>query len=116
LIFVCKVVIPAPQIRRFHCVVEFSGALSFEQLSDLAAQMSSSKANVLLVGGGAVGTIAAVNIEAGGLGAVTIVARSNYTQVNDFGYIIESVDHGKLQGWRPTTGALIGSKDLLPSC
>jgi hypothetical protein len=114
LIFVCKIVIPAPQTRKFHCVVELSGPLSFRQLSDLAAQMS--KANVLLVGGGAVGTIAAVNIEAGGLGAVTIVARSNYTQVNDFGYIIESVDHGKLQGWRPTTGALIGSKDLLPSC
>jgi ketopantoate reductase len=78
--------------------------------------MSSSKANVLLVGGGAVGTIAAVNIEAGGLGSVTLVARSNYTRVNDFGYTIESVDHGNLQGWRPTTGALIGSKDLLPSC
>ena len=116
MIFVCKVVIRAPQTRRFHCVGELSGALSFEQLSDLAAQMSSSKANVLLVGGGAVGTIAAVNIEAGGLGAVTIVARSNYNQVNDYGYIIESVDQGKLQGWRPTTGALIGSKDLLPSC
>jgi hypothetical protein len=88
---------------------------SFE-LSVHAAYMSSSKANVLLVGGGAVGTIAAVNIEAGGLGAVTLVARSNYTKINDVGYTIESVDHGKLQGWRPTMGALIESKDLLPSC
>jgi ketopantoate reductase len=78
--------------------------------------MSSLKSNVLLVGGGAVGTIAAVNIEVGGLGAVTLVARSNYVQVNDFGYTIESVDHGKLQRWRPTTGAWIGSEDLLPSC
>jgi ketopantoate reductase len=78
--------------------------------------MSSSKANVLLVGGGAIGTIAAANIEAGGLGAVTLVARSNYAIVNDFGYTIESIDHGKLQRWRPTMGALIRSIDLLPSC
>jgi ketopantoate reductase len=69
--------------------------------------MTTPKANVLLVGGGAVGSIAAVNIEAGGLGAVTLVARSNYIHINRLGYEIESVDHGKLQGWRPTTSASI---------
>jgi ketopantoate reductase len=75
--------------------------------------MSSSKASVLLVGGGAVGTIAAVNIEAGGLGAVTLVARSNYQQVKSFGYEIESIDHGRLKAWRPTHGAWINRRDLI---
>ncbi|KAG4410802.1 hypothetical protein IFR04_016058, partial [Cadophora malorum] len=60
------------------------------------------KANVLLLGGGAVGTIAALNIESGGLGSVTAVLRSNFKVVQDEGYVIESVDHGKLKGWRPT--------------
>ncbi|RDW66793.1 2-dehydropantoate 2-reductase-1 [Coleophoma crateriformis] len=64
--------------------------------------MSASKANVLLVGGGAVGAIAALNIEAGGLGAVTAVLRSNYPAVSQSGYNIESVDHGKLPSWKPT--------------
>ena len=62
------------------------------------------KANVLLLGGGAVGTIAALNIESGGLGSVTAVLRSNFKVVQDEGYVIESVDHGKLEGWRPTRG------------
>ena len=63
------------------------------------------KANVLLVGGGAAGSIAAVNIEVGGLGSVTLVARSNYQQIKDLGYEIESVDHGRLEAWMPSTGA-----------
>lgn len=64
--------------------------------------MSAPKANVLLVGGGAVGAIAALNIEAGGLGAVTAVLRSNYAAVSQNGYNIESVDHGKIPSWKPT--------------
>ncbi len=78
--------------------------------------MASSKANVLLVGAGAVGSIAAVNIEAGGLGAATLVARSNYAHVSDQGDTIESVDHGKIQGWRPTAGASISLKSLPSWC
>ncbi|EXJ84009.1 hypothetical protein A1O3_04676 [Capronia epimyces CBS 606.96] len=62
------------------------------------------RANVLLFGGGAVGAIAALNIETGGLGAVTAVLRSNFQVVRDTGYTIESVDHGSLKGWRPTKG------------
>jgi ketopantoate reductase len=62
------------------------------------------KANILLLGGGAVGAIAALNLEAGGLSAVTAVLRSNFQVVNEEGYTIESVDHGKLKGWRPTRG------------
>jgi ketopantoate reductase len=66
--------------------------------------MTSEKANVLILGGGAVGAIAAVNLEVGGLAEVTAVLRSNFTAVQENGYIIESVDHGKLTGWRPTKG------------
>lgn len=62
------------------------------------------KFNVLLLGGGAVGAIAALNIEAGGLGSVTAVLRSNFKVVEEEGYTIESVDHGNVKGWRPTKG------------
>lgn len=62
------------------------------------------KANVLLVGGGAVGAIAALNIERSGLGAVTVVCRSNFNVVSTEGYTIESVDHGKIKSWKPTKG------------
>jgi ketopantoate reductase len=63
-----------------------------------------SKVNVLLVGSGGVGTIAAVNLELGGLAKVTAVLRSNFEIVRRKGFTITSVDHGKLSGWRPTKG------------
>ncbi|KAF1945692.1 hypothetical protein EJ02DRAFT_36539 [Clathrospora elynae] len=52
--------------------------------------------------GGAVGAIAAVNLEVGGLATVTVVLRSNYKVVNEKGYTIESCDHGSLKGWKPS--------------
>ncbi|KAH8886187.1 6-phosphogluconate dehydrogenase C-terminal domain-like protein [Thozetella sp. PMI_491] len=61
-----------------------------------------SKARVLLIGSGGVGTIAAVNLEAGGLASVVAVLRSNYQVVKERGFSITSVDHGTLIGWRPT--------------
>ncbi|KAI8938848.1 hypothetical protein NX059_004710 [Plenodomus lindquistii] len=64
--------------------------------------MTDPKKTVLIVGGGAVGTIAAVNLEVGGLATVTIVLRSNYNVVNEKGYTIESCDHGHLSGWKPS--------------
>jgi ketopantoate reductase len=66
----------------------------------------SKKKSVLIVGGGSVGAIAAVNLEVGGLAAVTVVLRSNYSLVKESGYRIESCDHGVLEGWRPSTGML----------
>jgi ketopantoate reductase len=62
------------------------------------------KSNVLLIGGGAVGAIAALNIEAGGLGTVCVVLRSNYKVVREFGYTINSIDHGHLSSWTPSKG------------
>jgi len=68
---------------------------------------STAKKNILLVGGGAVGTIAAVNLEHGGLAAVTAVLRSNYSAVETKGFTIDSVDHGRLDSWRPTKGKFV---------
>ena len=62
----------------------------------------SAKANVLLVGSGGVGTMAAYNIEAGGIATVTAVLRSNYEAVKRNGFTITSLDHGYIKGWRPT--------------
>ncbi|KAM5347499.1 hypothetical protein ACJ41O_010504 [Fusarium nematophilum] len=75
------------------------------------------KANVLLIGGGGVGAIAALNIETGGLGVVTAVLRSNFGIVNQQGYTIHSVDHGEILGWKPTKvlGSVPGvTKESLP--
>lgn len=68
--------------------------------------MADRKKTVLIVGGGAVGAIAAVNLEVGGLAEVTLVLRSNYNVVKQSGYTIESCDHGNLRGWKPSIGQL----------
>ncbi|KAK0917039.1 hypothetical protein LTR02_000369 [Friedmanniomyces endolithicus] len=60
------------------------------------------KASVLLVGGGSVGAIAALNLETGKQAAVTIVCRSNFNAVSQNGYNIKSCDHGKVVNWKPT--------------
>lgn len=70
------------------------------------------KANVLLIGSGGVGTMAAYNLEIGGLAAVTSVLRSSYTTVSSVGFTIDSVDHGNIIGWKPTACEFLF---LLPS-
>ncbi|KAJ5725884.1 2-dehydropantoate 2-reductase family protein [Penicillium malachiteum] len=60
------------------------------------------KAKVLIIGGGSVGTIAALNLQSGDLAEVTLVLRSNYQVVEDNGFSIESCDHGKVVSWRPS--------------
>jgi ketopantoate reductase len=64
----------------------------------------SQKAEILLVGSGGVGTIAALNLEKGGLARVTAVLRSNYEKVVNYGFHIKSCDHGEIQNWRPSQG------------
>ena len=64
----------------------------------------SSKSRVLLIGSGAVGTIGAYNLESGGEAEVTAVCRSNFKIVVESGLTIDSCDHGKVNGWRPTEG------------
>lgn len=68
--------------------------------------MTISKANVLLVGCGGIGTIAALNLQIGGRATVTAVLRSNYDYVKNHGFHIRSVDHGLVEGFRPDTSNL----------
>lgn len=64
---------------------------------------SSDKSRVLLVGMGAVGTMAAYALEAGGKAEVTAVLRSNYDVVREKGFSIDSIEHGLgIKGFRPT--------------
>ncbi|PGH13213.1 hypothetical protein AJ79_03771 [Helicocarpus griseus UAMH5409] len=62
----------------------------------------SEKASVLLVGAGGVGAIAALNLDTGGQADVTAVLRSSYEKVVNEGLHIKSIDHGEIQGWRPS--------------
>ena len=64
------------------------------------------KANILLIGGGALGAMAALNMETGSKAVVTAVLRSNFAVVNKEGYEFKSCDHGDIPSWRPTTGEL----------
>lgn len=66
-----------------------------------------SKANVLLVGSGGVGTIAAYNLEVGGLASVTAVLRSNHQAVKQNGFSITSLEFGYIKGWRPSNSTNI---------
>jgi ketopantoate reductase len=62
------------------------------------------KRTVLVIGGGAVGAVAALNLQVGGLAEVTIVLRSNFAAVNDAGYDFESCDHGSVTSFKPSVG------------
>lgn len=46
--------------------------------------------------------MAAYNLEVGGKATVTAVLRSNFAAVQNDGFSIDSIDHGKVDGWRPT--------------
>ncbi|KAJ5275073.1 hypothetical protein N7497_005685 [Penicillium chrysogenum] len=60
------------------------------------------KRRVLVIGSGGVGTMVSVALERSGQASVTAVLRSNYEQVVQNGFEIESIDHGKLSSWRPS--------------
>ncbi|XRM43877.1 hypothetical protein ABZX51_007027 [Aspergillus tubingensis] len=60
------------------------------------------KANILLIGCGGIGTIAALNLELGGKAIVTAVLRSNYDHVKAHGFSIKSIGHGEVKGFRPS--------------
>jgi hypothetical protein len=60
------------------------------------------KANLLLLGCGAVGTLAAVTLERSERTTVTAVLRSNFTGVYQKAFAIDSIDHGSLTGWCPS--------------
>ncbi|KIX07434.1 uncharacterized protein Z518_02087 [Rhinocladiella mackenziei CBS 650.93] len=61
------------------------------------------RTNVLLVGSGGVGTMAAYALETGCQAEVTAVLRSNYEAVQKAGFFIDSIEHGDGIGpWKPT--------------
>ncbi|PYH47876.1 ketopantoate reductase family protein [Aspergillus saccharolyticus JOP 1030-1] len=60
------------------------------------------KVNVLLIGCGGIGTIAALNLQRGGQATVTAVLRSNYEHVKAHGFSIKSIDHGEVEGFKPS--------------
>ncbi|KAF7561376.1 hypothetical protein G7046_g2752 [Stylonectria norvegica] len=62
----------------------------------------STKKNILLVGSGGVGTMAAFSLEASGQASVTAVLRSNYETVSKNGFNVDSVDYGKHPAWKPS--------------
>jgi len=74
--------------------------------SNIAActMANTDKKSVLIIGGGAVGAVAALNLQVGGLADVTIVLRSNFDAVKDAGYDFESCDHGSVTGFKPSVG------------
>jgi ketopantoate reductase len=76
----------------------------------------SPKKSILIIGGGAVGAIAALNLEVGGSASVTLVLRSNYSVVSEHGFDIKSCDHGNVQGWRPNIGKDFVSMFIRRSC
>lgn len=64
---------------------------------------STRKANVLIVGSGGVGTMAAYALEKGGKASVTAVLRSNYEAVKENGFNIKSIQHGDVDNWKPSS-------------
>ena len=60
--------------------------------------------NTCLIGSGGVGTIVSLVLEKSQRVNVTAVLRSNYDIVKEKGFDIDSVDHGRLSGWRPSRG------------
>jgi 2-dehydropantoate 2-reductase len=62
---------------------------------------SKPKYEICLIGSGGVGTIASLVLTKSGLARVAVVLRSKYNYVSEHGWEIDSVDHGKISGWKP---------------
>lgn len=60
------------------------------------------KAKVLIIGFGGVGIVSGYSLEHNGKAEVTAVVRSDYELVIEKGYDIESVDYGRVEGFRPS--------------
>lgn len=70
----------------------------------MSTQAEEKQFNICLIGSGGVGTVAALVLENSGKANVTAVLRSKYAVVAEKGWDVESIDHGKLTGWRPSRG------------
>ncbi|KPM44120.1 hypothetical protein AK830_g2433 [Neonectria ditissima] len=90
--------------NKTHLTNTFPHNVAFRQGAQrwTMAPQETPKKQVLLLGSGGVGTIGALNLEVGGKASVTAVLRSNLKAVLDNGFSIESCDHGRIVGWRPS--------------
>jgi 2-dehydropantoate 2-reductase len=62
-----------------------------------------SRLQILIIGGGGVGTMAAYALETSGKAEVTMVLRSNFAAVQQNGFTIDSIQHGHdIKNWRPS--------------
>ncbi|THV08024.1 6-phosphogluconate dehydrogenase C-terminal domain-like protein [Dendrothele bispora CBS 962.96] len=59
------------------------------------------KREILLVGFGAIGAVYSLVVDRSGLARITVVARSNFNEVNDHGMRFESKKYGEINGWKP---------------
>lgn len=84
-------------VFRSYSIANSSSAKPFSMGS-----VPDTKANVLLVGSGGVGTMAAYALEQGGKASVTAVLRSNYKAVSEKGFQINSIQHGQVKNWKPS--------------
>ena len=57
--------------------------------------------NALIIGAGGVGVITAYSLYFGGKCNVSLVTRSDYEHVSEFGYKIDSCDYGEIRDWKP---------------
>lgn len=89
----------SPQFACFEAAL-----LNIRQQRSMSTSEIMPKRQVLVVGAGGVGTMACVALERSGMASVTAVLRSNYEKVARDGFEIESIDHGRLTAWRPSTG------------
>lgn len=69
----------------------------------MPSSTTDNKSRVLLVGTGAIGTMAAYALEKGGKASVTAVLRSSFATVRKQGFNIKSIEHGDVTGWKPTS-------------
>lgn len=83
------------------CIVENILAKS---ISKITAEMSSPSINIVLIGSGGVGTVAALALSKCGRAKVTTVLRSTYKIVKEKGWDIDSVDYGEVRDWKPHRG------------
>ena len=70
---------------------------------DSASQATSTSRmpRVLVIGGGGIGIIAALNLYLGAACHVTMVLRSSHDKIIQEGFVINSIDHGKIASWKP---------------
>lgn len=62
---------------------------------------SEQTSSALIIGAGGVGVITAYSLYHCGLSEVSLVTRSDYDHVVEFGYKIDSCDYGEITNWRP---------------